>query len=64
MYDWLRVSLRDWVETLRDDKFLKQQGYFHPEPVRKIWDEHLRGVRNHQASLWSILMFQAWLENQ
>jgi asparagine synthase (glutamine-hydrolysing) len=64
LHDWLRDSLRDWAEALLDESLLRQQGYFHPLPIRKMWEEHLSGVRNHQANLWSILMFQAWLENQ
>lgn len=64
LHDWLRTSLRDWAEALLDESLLRQQGYFYPEPVRKMWEEHLCGIRNHQANLWSILMFQAWLENQ
>lgn len=64
LHDWLRHSLRDWAEALLDESLLKQQGYFHSAPIRKMWEEHLSGVRNHQANLWSILMFQAWLEEQ
>ena len=62
--DWLRHSLRDWAEALLDENLLKQQGYFDPAPIRKMWEEHLSGARNHQAHLWSILMFQAWLKEQ
>jgi hypothetical protein len=31
--------------------------------VRRRWDEHLAGVRDAGASIWSILMFQAWLQH-
>ena len=64
LHDWLRGSLRDWAEALLDENLLLQQGYFNPEPIRTMWNEHLTGLRNHQNQLWDILMFQAWLETQ
>ncbi|WP_201610408.1 asparagine synthase (glutamine-hydrolyzing) [Psychrobacter submarinus] len=64
LHDWLRGPLRDWAEALLDENLLQQQGYFYPAPIRKMWKEHLSEARNHQDSLWSILMFQSWLETQ
>jgi asparagine synthase (glutamine-hydrolysing) len=61
---WLRGPLRDWAENLLGEVRLGQQGYFHPEPIRKAWREHLSGRHDHTPKIWSILMFQAWLEAQ
>lgn len=61
---WLRGPLREWAEALLDEKRLRQEGYFHPAPIRTMWLEHLSGKKNWQYHLWNILMFQAWLENQ
>ncbi len=60
---WMRGPLRDWVEELIDEKRLRDEGFFYPEVIRKAWDEHLAG-RANQFKLWSVLMFQAWLEAQ
>ena len=61
--EWLRGPLRPWAEDLLSPSRLHEQGYIRPEPVRLAWDAHLSGRSNRQAQLWTVLMFQAWLEH-
>ena len=60
---WLRGPLRDWAEALIDERRLAREGFFHPIRVRRTWDEQLKG-RANSGKLWTILMFQSWLESQ
>jgi asparagine synthase (glutamine-hydrolysing) len=62
--EWLRGPLREWAEDMISPDRLKRDGYFKTDPVRARWAEHLSGKRNHQHSLWCVLMFQAWLDTQ
>jgi asparagine synthase (glutamine-hydrolysing) len=60
--DWLRGPLRDWAEALLDERRLRDEGYFRPEPVRRMWQAHSSGKVDEQYRLWGVLMFQSWLE--
>lgn len=59
---WLRGSLRDWGESLLDENRLRQEGFFDPRPVRRMWEEHQGFKKNWHYYLWDILMFQIWFE--
>ena len=61
---WLRGPLKDWAEGLLDESRIRQEGYFEANFIRNKWQEHLAGKNNWQSFLWSILMFQTWLENE
>ncbi|MCT4493014.1 asparagine synthase (glutamine-hydrolyzing) [Bosea minatitlanensis] len=58
---WLRGPLRDWTENLLSEARLKQQGLFHPEPIRERWQAHLSGA-DWAYPLWNVLMAQSWLD--
>jgi asparagine synthase (glutamine-hydrolysing) len=59
---WLRGPLREWAAWLLDPGRIAAQGILDGRPVRKLWEEHLSGSRDHADRLWPVLMFQGWLE--
>jgi len=40
------------------------QGFFRPEVVSRLRDEHVSGRRDHAARLWAIMLATHWLERQ
>jgi asparagine synthase (glutamine-hydrolysing) len=59
---WLRGPLRPWAEDLLNPAVMQRQGYLRPEPILRLWRQHLSGRFDHTARLWTVLMWQAWLE--
>lgn len=57
---WLCGPLKEWANNLLLEERLADEGYFHPEPIVKMWHEHLAGKNDWQYQLWPILIFQAW----
>ena len=62
--EWLRGPLRDWAESLLDERRLREEGFFRAEPIRQLWKEHLSGNRRWHYHLWNVLMFQEWNEHR
>ena len=62
LHQWLRGPLRVWGEDLLAESKLRKEGIFDANKIRKLWNDHLTGKRNNLTQLWSILMFQSWME--
>ena len=60
--DWLRGPLREWAEELLEPQRLQQDGLLNAPAVSRLWKQHLCQWQDHSDALWSILMFQAWLQ--
>ncbi len=59
---WLTGTLRDWAADLLDEGKLKRQGYLNAPMITAEWKAFLKGRTNNSYRLWTVLMFQAWLQ--
>jgi asparagine synthase (glutamine-hydrolysing) len=61
--EWLRGPLREWAESLLDERRLRDGGMLDPGPIRQKWSEHLAGTTRWDYHLWTVLMYEAWVES-
>jgi asparagine synthase (glutamine-hydrolysing) len=61
---WLRGPLMEWAESLLAEDRLRNDGYLDPAPIRAAWRAHLTGQASYGYRLWSVLMFQAWMDSR
>jgi asparagine synthase (glutamine-hydrolysing) len=57
---WFRGELRGLVHDVLLDARTRQRGYFHEPVVRRLLDEHQRGVRGWHYQLWNLLVLELW----
>jgi asparagine synthase (glutamine-hydrolysing) len=58
--DWFRGPLRDFLcDLLLSDRSM-ERGYFHPDAVRHLVQEHVEARADHSFPLWSLLMLELW----
>jgi len=54
---WFRSDLRE----LSHDVLLNDRGWFRPDTVRRLLDEHESGHADHGHRLWCLLMLELWV---
>jgi asparagine synthase (glutamine-hydrolysing) len=60
---WFRGPLRERVRNVLVGGSLADTGWFNPSVLAGLADEHESGLRDRSASIWSLLMFDAFLRN-
>jgi asparagine synthase (glutamine-hydrolysing) len=60
---WTRHDLKDMIMSVLLQPRTLQRGYFKPEAVRQLLDEHFRQRRNHSGRIWRLLAFELWHRN-
>jgi asparagine synthase (glutamine-hydrolysing) len=57
---WINMQLRDRIRETLTDTRARHRGYFEPQYIKLMLDEHERGRRDHSAQLWSLFMLELW----
>ncbi len=63
LVDWMRHELKDMILTVLTEPRTLQRGYFDPNGVRQLLDEHFRHRRDQSARIWRLLMLELWHRN-
>lgn len=61
--EWLKGRLNPLLHDLLSPERLKDQGLFEPAYVAKLIAEHETGKASHHKELWTLLVFQLWVDN-
>ena len=57
---WFRGELKAFLcETVLSSASLKR-GYFRPEAMKKIVEDHISGRKDYTFQLWAVLMLELW----
>jgi asparagine synthase (glutamine-hydrolysing) len=59
---WLRGELEPFARDTLSPENLRRQGFFQPEPVARLLDEHVAGREDWSRQLWGLLAFTLWYE--
>ena len=59
---WLRGELEPFARETLSASTLERQGFFRPQPVARILDEHVAGREDWSRQLWGLLAFTLWYE--
>ncbi len=57
---WFRNELRTMARDVLLDPRTLARGYFRPDVVRRLLDDHQHGRFDHAARLWSLLVLELW----
>ena len=57
---WIRSDLKELFEEELSERKIAQEGILNPLYVRRLFDDHLRGVKDNRKQLWAILIFELW----
>lgn len=58
---WFRGDSLDYVESIISNANARIYTYLDKNSVRKIFDNHIKGIENRRLLIWSIINFEVWL---
>lgn len=58
---WFRHELKELAQDVLLDATAAERGFFRPEYVQDMLQQHLSGQANHSSCLWALLVFELWM---
>ena len=59
--DWFRGPLKERLYDRLLSSQMKNCGYFNEEQLVTLIDQHVKGIRDNSAPLWTLMMFESFL---
>jgi asparagine synthase (glutamine-hydrolysing) len=59
---WLRGDLESFARDVLSTQTLERQGYFRPETVTRVLDDHTSGREDLSRQIWGLLSFTLWFD--
>jgi asparagine synthase (glutamine-hydrolysing) len=59
---WLRGDLEPFMREVLSQDNLRRQGYFRPDVVSRLIDDHVARRANYSRHLWTLMVFGLWAE--
>jgi len=60
---WFRQDLKTGLLGILLEPKTLQRGYFSPQGIRQLVNEHLSGRRDRSGQIWLLLIFELWHRN-
>ena len=60
---WLKRELRDFVQDALSPGRMGAMGWFRPDAVARMLEDHWQGRRDNNRAIWTLLCLVLWYEN-
>jgi asparagine synthase (glutamine-hydrolysing) len=62
MARWLTGDLKPLLQELLNRDRIRKEGYFDPDFVQDLIDQHMAQKVDNRKALWTLMAFQMWKE--
>ena len=62
MGTWLQNELQPLAREALSADTLRRQGFFRPQPVTRMLDDHVAGRADNSRKIWALLTFSLWFD--
>ncbi|MEX2422229.1 MAG: asparagine synthase-related protein, partial [Actinomycetota bacterium] len=59
---WLRGELEPFARDMLSPANVRRQGFFRPEVVSRLLDDHVGGRGDNSRKIWALLTFSLWFD--